>query len=467
MHNFNDVTFVSVRVLMIIRNSMRGRIPMSSIITPLIMSSPVYRKLRKEDAASMIRNITWAYLTFEALSVKEYDIPCRYCPGGKPEFIVYDGNIKMCFDIDKEMTRARKTKPPVSPDAPAIEKEPGYVDGVAFWDNVEREILRACFRPIGFAATSFRPSLHEWAPWTMPSLCRTYINTEEDKDALKDEYTDEELAEVSAAELMHFITKVKATIPKDTLREAASTRGIVLDESGRKMTKDDIIKKMQETLMPPGSAAAAEAAQAKAVRRQVKTYGKIMRASGGILFGVCPHGTIVQFKLMMRGESVRDPSDLVQCLHAPAQVSIYDNARSFGTHIQRRIPGRYKNKGMLGTMDNYEAAKLKTYRPTLQSLRSRFGPDARFVATDEFHKSNSPNPDDVLYDTRLLVWPDLTNTQAAEQLNSFFRPTTRFLCMLSPVRFAFALRLLVNICNHERDHFIQRAREATRRRGGA
>ena len=382
-----------------------------------------------------------------------------------PKTLVYDGNLKMSFDIDKDMERARPTKPPVPPDAPDREKVPGHVDGAAFWINVEREILRSCFRPVTHAAQLFRPKLHEWAPWTMPSMCANDVNTEEDKDTLRDEYSEAELATITGAELMYFIYQAKTAITANQLGEVASIRGIPLDEEKKRMTRTEIIDAIGAAVMPPGWDGGFD----QKGRRQVKTYTKVARASGGVVIGTCPHGTISPFKIIMRGESVRDPADLIRCLPQPPMLAVYDNARTFGSHLKTRLPKEYEHIGALGQPSDLPAAAQGTYKTTLEALRhpSRFGASACFVATDKFHQGNSPNPDDVLFHTKCLTWREQINTQVAEQVNAFLKPCTRYMCNLSPVRFAFVLRMLVNERNHM--YVQRRALDKTRSQelGGA
>ncbi len=301
LYNFNDSVIIALHMIFMIRQSLLERFPPSDSISTIIRAS-----VTADLPEQLVRQIEWAYLTFEALSRRDFDHRCPICKDDPP-IIIYDGNQQLCIDVPVETlagTRAGSSKVrEAAATAPArgsgasggVLEDPGVVYHTAFWRRVHREVLKACVMPVSLVTRDFLPAMREWAPWTMPSSAgHNAMNTEESKKSIADEDDITELAGMHPAVLLDFIDRMSNRLTITEITVIASERGY--PKCPENKTKFAMLEDLAKRLL-----ADAERMAAGKEWMHLKTFAKLRGATGGVFFGVCAHGVVYQFKIMVQG----------------------------------------------------------------------------------------------------------------------------------------------------------------------
>lgn len=194
---------------------------------------------------------------------------------------------------------------------------------------------------------------------------------------------------------------------------------------------------------------------------------------GGFVSAACPHGVVYGFKSVLTAESVRDHVDILLSLRHQPTIVISDMAGMVAAHGNKRKKDMFQpNEGRLAAateanLTRMEAEDLTVNMPQLVSSLARVHDERvkhdhgysevihpvtrmreKFSISDEFHKKNVSSRKDKLRDLSLV--PELSgwvNTQIKEQLYSSVKKDIYFLDGLSPSKYMFVLRLLLDLHN--------------------
>ena len=60
------------------------RTPWSCVIEGHISADSAYKRMSRVNQALLVRSIGWAHLTFEALTPRTFEAPCKYCGHKRP-----------------------------------------------------------------------------------------------------------------------------------------------------------------------------------------------------------------------------------------------------------------------------------------------------------------------------------------------------------------------------------------------
>ena len=191
-------------------------------------------------------------------------------------------------------------------------------------------------------------------------------------------------------------------------------------------------------------------------------------SSGGWVALVCEHGCTYAVKFILRGESVRDYSDMLLSMKYMPNVVCADLAPRLAKHVNRRCPETLPfqpNDGSFlePTEDNIKAAKAGTARVKLPWLDEKkmppdcnahpiTGSNEHYCCLDRLHESNWKADEHRVRSVKLVQQlRGSFNTQASEQFNAEMGKNNYFLNMMSPTTQVFVFRLLVELRNSKKN----------------
>jgi len=189
----------------------------------------------------------------------------------------------------------------------------------------------------------------------------------------------------------------------------------------------------------------------------------------------CQHGIIYGFKVLLRGESVRDHVDLLLSLKHMPNIVINDMpgmTAKHGNHRQTNLFHPFEGRFAENTDINIERLKNGTLEVSLPFLQQLYTTQKAAVSTelsiqstnvhpvtkasevycavDRFHSKNIKTDADKLRDVKIVK--ELcghVNSQVQEQFFSQLRKDIYFLNSLSPAKFMSLLRLILHFHNVE------------------
>ncbi|KAJ8023112.1 HMG domain-containing protein 3 [Holothuria leucospilota] len=430
VHNFNDIFLISLELLDRLEKGLECSIALGRH-TELI-SKQLNIDIRPQ-------NIINAFMHFQSMCKRMYHFNCVIC-GYHPEVVILDVDKKGAFRCNISDV-----------ELPDESEESDIEDCDLFWDDVEKNMLATGF--LGQDVNNpydVGPSYTHWSPYIGRNTRSDtrILNTEHRKvhrgsRLLKREcreFTQERLIEILYNSNLTYIRQIGIDV---------GLRGV------SKMTKIDIIRKIRDTL-------------SKDDTKFDKLFTKLQGSSGGWASMVCPHGIVYAIKFLLRAESPRDIVDLVQSMKHTPNVVVVDMANMVAAHGNKRFPGMFHpHNGMLAepSSDNLRLVKSddfvvnlpwiaehKERHDTSGNVHPVTGSNEHYCLFDRLHEGNVKGEFEILRRVRFV--PELCgklNTQAQEQLHSEINKNNYFLNQMTPVKYIFLFRSIVDLRNREKN----------------
>jgi len=190
---------------------------------------------------------------------------------------------------------------------------------------------------------------------------------------------------------------------------------------------------------------------------------------GGVVTASCHHGVVYGFKVLLRGESVRDHVDLLLSLkHLPNLVvnDMPGMTAKHGNHRQANMFKPFEGRFADPCEENLRMLNDRTFEVSIdlfatsghhsstdhtnsaEPVHPVTGSSDTYCATDQFHLKNIKTEVDKLRNLKLVrELRGRLNSQVEEQLFSHFHKNAYFLNSMTPYKFMFTLRLLLHLRN--------------------
>ena len=418
--NFNNNFFISIDLLIWLRNAVLEHIALSREIT---LIEKQYRINIRHD---LVRRCFYKFLSL----IDDTDSFHCYLCGHHPVILTFDVSRKCAFKMEN----------PNQP-LPGDEK----VNAKQFWDNIRKHVISESSTP----SIHILPSVNYWAPY-IGEHCRSsdfVYNTEFLKGARDN--GEQEFLECLSEESLESL--LDTDLP--TLKELCEQCGI----KGNKLSRMNCIVRLKDAL--------------KDKVRIDKFFFKLWNSSGGLLTGTCPHGVVYAFKSLLMPESPRDIGDVLLSMKFPPTIVISDIPHMVAGHVNRRSENFfYPHSGRVvePSETNIKMAEDGNFIPISFPWLNRRMEKAtanlslngmsvhpvtlvhqRLSLYDKFHQNNTTQRKEFLRKTAYVRELDGVVTETAEQLNSFLSKSLYFLDGLSPIHHLLVIKALFSLRNAE------------------
>ena len=454
IHNIDDDLFVEIRILMFLKENLQEQNSVGGAVKSLSRLPGMTKKL---DEAKILDG----YLMYDVLSTNDHPFFCAQC-GYHPHILVADLNRKVAFQCDHDSVE----------DVDDTDDETaGDVDCDKYWKYVECNILAGAFPGSVKTKFSVKPSYKFWSPYMGKNTRKSNIllNTEYKKLNRKTgTYDSEYLKELSTERLHELVSQKPLRVLKNIAKDMKMTH---LTGKNRREILSEIVKHISGDN-----------------ESFAKLFLNMGGFSGGYLTYNCIHGITYYVKMPIRAEGPRDYIDGFLSMQHPPNVTIIDmpqllvqHSRSRENDILRTNSGNdegelfFPFEGRAGDANNQKIMqeanenRFKTSFPCLSGETSDkiqvisalshpvTGSSMRLALFDRLHENNSNSKIEDLRKLQCVkeLYGQL-NSQVAEQLHKSFNTNKRFLNAMSPHRFAYLLRSLLNHRNELRNEaFIE------------
>ena len=429
IHNFNDISFISIKVCHLLRDCLLQHIPIGSVVKVLEM------KLRCSLNSQTILN---AYLHFDAMSNHSYDFNCVLC-GYFPQILIMDLNRKIAFRCPAEKLQLSENE---------IENAKDVVNVNDFWKNVKRCMVLRGFPGRHVKEFDIQPSLLNWAPFIGKNTRNgdEVYNTEIRKIQPHSQALESNCRDVTEERILELLSKNGAKEVAELYKKLGGSG------TGSKL---DLIMKIKNIINN-------DEAKFK------KVFSKIWGYSGGWASATCPHGIVYALKFVLRAESHRDYVDLLLSMQHQPTVSVIDMAHLVVAHGNKKKPKMFHpNNGMIAepTEENIKKAASSNLSVSFLFLKEPHlnvthcanshpinGSSVRMCLFDRFHEKNTKESKEILRRvTHVEKLSGFLNTQRDEQLHSACRYDSRFYNNMLPVNHIFLFRSIMDFRNESQN----------------
>ena len=411
--NYNNFLVVSQKLL---EEVLSMRVLQHSTLTEILDHFSRTRKI--EYIYNNISNVLSCYLSFKML---EFDMVCGIC-SNKPNVIVFDTTRKVCFDIELE---DRNLMEPPS-------KLPKYENYKEFYRDICKEDIARSLTNDFSIFSQFRVKLsRDWLPFMGTSVV---VDSQPPSHRVQRPNPEEPNIFPILNDRIDVLQKKRYSNAQ--IRSMCQELGITCTKLGKK----DMIN--------------AIAGSQVCYDEFTKQFFSLRGKSGGILRGMCEHGTCYTYTVLIEPEGVTDYAQTLLSFKDPPPVCCIDFAPQVAIHMNKIDPqffAPYGGKIAPNTEENITKIKNKELLEFEGLLRTPHNdtPSGRVAVIDIFHENNHKRDVDLLHRIRSSrpVMNCRFNSGIVEQMNKQVLKHGDSLNKMKPDRFVKMFSYITEIEN--------------------